>query len=137
MLVKGLLASVALLGIYFLLVSLISGLSFAWEQFDRYWYFIMGLSAGFGIQVSLYSRLKELVGKNSNRGVVAVSGTTSTFAMVSCCSHYLVNVLPFLGISGVLTLVAQYQIQLFWVGITANLLGILYLVSRLRKVKIT
>jgi len=135
MLVKGLLAALALLGIYFLLVGLISGFSFAWEQFGRYWYFILSLAAGFGIQVSLYSRLRELVGKNSNRGVVAVSGTTSTFAMVSCCSHYLVNILPILGISGVLTLVAQYQIELFWVGLSANLLGILYLVSRLRKVK--
>ena len=137
MLVKGLLAALALLGIYFLLVGLISGLGFAWEQFGRYWYFILALAAGFGIQISLYSRLRELVGKNSNRGVVMVSGTTSTFAMVSCCSHYLVNVLPILGISGVLTLVAQYQIQLFWVGLTANFLGILYLVSRLRKVRMT
>jgi len=137
MLVKGLLASLALLGIYFLLVGLISGFDFAWEQFTRYWYFILGLSIGFGIQVSLYSHLKELVGKNTNRGVVAVSGTTSTFAMVSCCSHYLVNVLPILGISGFLTLVAQYQIELFWVGLTANFLGILYLVSRLKKIKVT
>ena len=137
MLIKGVLASLALLGIYFLLVGLISGFGFAWEQFARYWYFILGLSAGFGIQISLYSRLRELVGKNSNRGVVAVSGTTSTLAMVSCCSHYLVNVLPFLGISGVLTLISQYQIQFFWVGLTANFLGILYLVSRLRKVRMT
>ena len=137
MLVKGLLASLALLGIYFLLVGLISGFGFAWEQFGRYWYFILGLSAGFGIQISLYSRLREIVDEKTNRGVVAVSGTTSTLAMISCCSHYLVNVLPFVGAAGVLTLVSQYQIQFFWVGLTANLLGIIYLVSRLRKVRMT
>mgnify|MGYP001606343577 CR=1 FL=1 len=137
MLIKGVLASLALLGIYFLLVGLISGFGFAWEQFGRYWYFILGLSAGFGIQISLYSRLREIVDEKTNRGVVAVSGTTSTLAMISCCSHYLVNVLPFVGAAGVLTLVSQYQIQFFWVGLTANLLGIIYLVSRLRKVRMT
>ena len=131
---RGAIAALGLLTIYFLLVSLISGISFAWEQFARYWYFILGLSAGFGIQIFLYSHLRELVKENVNQGVVAVSGTTSTMAMVSCCSHYLVNILPIVGITGVLTLISQYQIELFWVGIVFNFLGILYLLSRLKKI---
>jgi len=94
----------------------------------------LGLSAGFGIQIFLYSHLRELVKENVNQGVVAVSGTTSTLAMVSCCSHYLVNILPIVGITGVLTLISQYQIELFWVGIVFNFLGILYLLSRLKKI---
>ncbi|OGM15697.1 hypothetical protein A2V56_05660 [Candidatus Woesebacteria bacterium RBG_19FT_COMBO_42_9] len=133
MITKGFLASLGLLAIYFSLVSLISGIDFAQEQFTRYWYFILALSMGFGVQVALFTRLKQVV-KGAHGGVVAVSGTTSTFAMVSCCSHYLVNILPLLGTVGILTVISQYQIELFWVGLIANFLGILYLTNKLRKI---
>ena len=133
---NGLTASLVLLTVYFLLVSLISGPIFALSQFTKYWYFILGLAAGFGVQVFLYSKLRQLV-QGGAKGVVAVTGTTSTVAMVSCCSHYLANILPLLGTVGILTVISQYQIELFWVGLIANLLGILYLVSRSKKVRIT
>ena len=133
MITKGILASLGLLAIYFSLVSLISGIDFAQEQFARYWYFILTLAAGFGVQVALFTKLKQ-VAKGVHGGVVAVSGATSTFAMVSCCSHYLVNILPIVGAVGVLTVISQYQIELFWVGLIANFLGILYLTNKLRKI---
>ena len=47
--------------------------------------------------------------------------------MISCCAHYAANILPILGITGTLSLVGQYQIQLFWVGLVANALGIAYI----------
>ena len=122
-----------LLVIYFFLVSLISGTSFAQEQFARYWYFILTLAAGFGVQVALFTRLKQVI-KDAHGRVVAVSGATTTFAMVSCCSHYLANILPIIGTVGVLTIISQYQIELFWVGLIANFLGILYLTNKLRKI---
>ncbi len=131
---KGFIASATLLAVYFFLVSAISGPSFALSQFSRYWYFILALSAGFGFQIGLYQKLKERIRGVAGRTVVAVTGGTSTFAMVSCCSHYLVNLLPILGTVGILTLISQYQVELFWVGIVANLFGIFYLVSRIRKV---
>jgi Cu+-exporting ATPase len=59
--------------------------------------------------------------------VVAVSGATSTGAMIACCAHYLANVLPVLGATGFIALVAQYQVQLFWVGLAFNLAGIGYI----------
>ena len=65
--------------------------------------------------------------------VVAVSGTTSTAAMVSCCAHYLANIAPLLGVAGFLTVVAQYQIELFWVGLAFNAAGILYVSSKVIK----
>lgn len=119
-----------LLAIYFGVVSLISGMDFAIEQFAKFWYFIVPLAFGFGIQVGLYTYLKNLVGQHGASGkVVAVSGATSTAAMVSCCAHYLVNVLPILGVTGFLTIVAEYQIELFWVGLVFNAAGILYVMS--------
>ena len=123
-----------LLAIYFGVVSLISGMGFAFEQFATFWYFIVPLALGFGIQVGLYTYLKNLVGQHVASGkVVAVSGTTSTAAMVSCCAHYLTNILPILGVTGILTVVAEYQVGLFWVGLAFNAAGILYVASMVIK----
>ncbi|MDH4216628.1 MAG: YHS domain-containing protein [Gallionella sp.] len=124
-------AFVFLLVIYFGVVSLISGVGFAFEQFTTFWYFIVLLALGFGIQIGLYTYLKNLAGQHGASGkMVAVSGTTSTAAMVSCCAHYLVNILPVLGVTGILTVVAEYQIELFWVGLAFNVAGILYVGSK-------
>ncbi|CAG0938651.1 hypothetical protein GALLN_00337 [Gallionellaceae bacterium] len=120
-----------LLAIYFGVVGLISGMNFAVEEFTKFWYFIVPLAVGFGIQVGLYTYLKDLVGQHGASGkVVAVSGTTSTAAMVSCCAHYLANILPILGVTGFLTIVGEYQVELFWLGLAFNAAGILYVASK-------
>lgn len=130
----GTLALMLMLAIYFGVVSLVSGQNFAVEQFAKFWYFIVALALGFGIQVGLYTYLRNLVGQQGMSGkVVAASGTTSAAAMVSCCAHYLVNILPIMGVTGMLTLVAQYQIELFWFGLAFNFLGILYIVPKVVK----
>ncbi len=132
----GLIAVLTLLAVYFLVLTLISGWKFTQSQFTTYWYFIVSLAVGFGIQIALYQYVMNLVhnGKGVGR-VVGVSGTTSTAAMVSCCAHYLVNVLPILGITGLVTFVTQYQIKLFWMGILMNIAGIGYIVSKIVKIK--
>src|SRR3989338_10811059 len=127
-------AFVLLLIIYFGVVSLISGANFALDQFASFWYFIVPLALGFGIQVGLYTYLKNLVGQHGSSGkVVAVSGTTSTAAIVSCCAHYLTNILPILGVTRLLTVVAEYQVGLFWVGLAFNAAGILNVASMVTK----
>ena len=127
-------ALVLLLIIYFSVVSLISGMDFALEQFAKFWFFIVPLSLGFGIQVGLYIYLKNLVGQHGTSGkAVAVSGTTSTAAMVSCCAHYLANIVPILGVAGFLTVVAEYQVELFWVGLAFNAAGLLYVAAMVIK----
>ncbi|MDO8813236.1 MAG: hypothetical protein Q7J38_14570 [Gallionella sp.] len=127
-------AVVLLLAIYFGVVSLISGMGFALDQFAQFWYFIIPLALGFGIQVGLYIYLKNLVGQRGASGkVVAVSGTTSTAAMVSCCAHYLTNILPILGVTGFLVVVAEYQVELFWLGLVFNAAGIVYVATMVVK----
>ena len=128
--VKGLLATFALLIIYFTIVTLISGWGFAQSQFREFWFFIITLAIGFGIQVGLFTYLKNAIKQNTSPRVLAISGTTSTVAMVSCCTHYLVNILPILGAVGIITVISSYQVQLFWVGLIFNLLGISYLANR-------
>lgn len=124
----GMAAFVLMLTVFFGVVSLVSGWAFTLEQFSEFWYFIIALALGFGVQVGLYTSLRQLVGAQKMSGkMVAASGTTSTAAMISCCAHYLVNILPVLGVTGFITLVAQYQVELFWLGLAFNLAGILYI----------
>ena len=128
---NGALATVILLIVYITIVSLISGWEFMLSQLAKFWYFVISLAIGFGIQVGLYSYLKYAIQhKNTSGRVLAVSGTTSTAAMISCCAHYLVNLLPILGAVGIITVISQYQVQLFWVGLAFNFAGILYMLNR-------
>ncbi len=132
----GTLASAILLLVYFAVLTLVSGWGFAQSQFATYWYFIISLVVGFGIQIALYQYIKGLVHEGLGTGkVVGVSGTTSTVAMISCCAHYLVNLVPILGVAGLATFVAQYQVKLFWVGIFFNIASIVYMISRIIKFK--
>ncbi len=131
--IKGSAASLALLGAYFIIVSLVSGFAFAQDQFSQFSPFILALAFGFGIQFGLYSYLKEKVAGTMNSGkVVAVTGTTSAAAMISCCAHYLVNIVPLLGVTAFATFLAQYQVKFFWLGISMNLAGIAFIASRIR-----
>jgi mono/diheme cytochrome c family protein len=128
----GLLAFLVLLGVYFAALTLVSGWSLTMTQFADFWPFVVALAAGFGVQIGLYSRLRSLVRHGDAPGaVVAVSGGTSTAAMVSCCTHYLANVAPILGASGALALVAQYQPEFFWLGLAFNAAGIAYVGRKL------
>ena len=132
--IYGLMAAAALLAVYFSVVSLISGWLFALSQFAQFWYFIVSLAIGFGIQIGLYVYLKNAIHqKNASGGVLAVSGTTSTVAMLSCCAHYLVNILPIIGVTVIISVVGQYQVQLFWVGLAFNSAGIAYIARKVIK----
>jgi len=127
---KGLLAAVLLLVLYASIVSFVSGWQFMLEQFAAYWYFVTSLAVGFGIQFGLYTYVKGMVRAGGEKGVVAVTGTTSTAAMISCCAHYLANILPIVGIAGIASFVGQYQVELFWVGLAFNVFGIFYIGRR-------
>lgn len=128
---KGAIASIILLALYFSALTLISGQNFARIQFLENWYWIISLSAGFGVQIALFTYLRSLHRQKVSAKVVAASGTTSTVAMISCCAHYLVNILPVIGISGAVALIGQYQTELFWLGIVSNLIGIAYMLRKL------
>ena len=121
-----------LLALYFGALSLISGWSFTLSQFAEFWYYIVPLAAGFGVQVALFLKLREVVSRAKEAGaVIAASGTTSTAAMISFCAHYLANVAPVLGATGLVAFAAQFQVELFWVGLAFNLAGIGYVGNKL------
>lgn len=128
---KGGLAFLTLLSVYFLILTLVSGWRFTWEQFTQFWYYVISLALGFGVQFSLYSYLKGIVKEQATGQVLATTGATSTTAMISCCAHYLTNILPILGVTGIITFIGQYQVQFFWMGLFFNLLGIFYIGNKI------
>lgn len=128
----GILATFAMLGIYFGVLTLVSGWDFTVSEFSRFGYYVVALAFGFGIQIGLYFYLKQQLAHHHSGGTIVVaSGATSTGAMLACCTHYLANILPIIGAAGAVTLVAQYQVELFWVGLTFNLAGIGFIGSRI------
>jgi len=133
--IKGVIAALVLLVVYFAILSLVSDFEFAKGQFSRFWYFVLSLAVGFGIQFGLYVYLRDSVNQMTSKKVLAVSGTTSTVAMISCCAHYMVNILPILGTAGLVTFVGQYQVEIFYVGLLFNLFGIAYIVRKIIQFK--
>ena len=130
----GMLAFGLLIAVYFGALTLISGWQFTLGQFTEFWYYIVSLGAGFGVQVALYSRMRQLLHQTQQaRTVMAASGVTSTTAMISCCAHYLVNIAPVLGVAGLVTFATQYQVELFWVGLAFNAGGIIFIGKKLWK----
>jgi len=131
-LAAGLAGALALLAVYFGILTLLSGWRFTILEFGEYWPYITALAAGFGIQLGLFLFLRRSIHAAARTGkVVAASGATSGVAMLSCCTHYLVNLLPALGATGLASLAGAYQVELFWVGLAANLAGIAYMASRI------
>lgn len=130
----GSLAFLLLLAVYFGALTLVSGWSFTVSQFTQFWYYILLLAAGFGLQVALFIRLRDLVQLSKHsKTVIAASGTTSTAAMISCCAHYLANVAPVLGATGMVAFAAQFQVELFWIGLLFNAAGIAYVGNKVFK----
>ncbi|MHB1086798.1 MAG: hypothetical protein ACYCZ0_03565 [Minisyncoccota bacterium] len=131
-LIIGFLSASALLVLYFLIVGFISGIAFSITQFERYWYFMLALSAGFGAQVGIYIHIRIIATMHApSKAIVATSGVSSTAAMVACCAHYLAVILPVLGATGIASLIVGYQAQLFWIGLAINAGGLIYVVRQL------
>ena len=126
----GLLASAIALSFYFGALTLVSGWQFTVEQFADLWPYVVALAVGFGSQVGLYVYLRRALHGAASGRVIVATGTTSGAAMVACCSHYLVNLLPVLGATGLVSFVGAYQVDLFWFGIASNLAGIVYIGRR-------
>ncbi len=126
----GLLASAIVLSFYFGVLTLVSGWQFTVEQFTSWWPYIVALAIGFGVQVGLFVYLRRAVHGAASGKVMVATGTTSGAAMVSCCTHYLVNLLPVLGATGLVSFAGEYQVELFWFGIASNLAGIAYIGRR-------
>ncbi|MBI5354922.1 MAG: hypothetical protein HZB68_00520 [Candidatus Aenigmarchaeota archaeon] len=123
---RGTAASLLLLAIYFAIVGFLQGIGYAMTRFIELWYLMVPLVAGFGIQIALFSMIKE--------GMKArmASGGVSAASMVACCAHHITDAVPLLGASALGVLLLQYQSAFLVLGIVSNGIGIL---SMLRQAK--
>lgn len=120
---NGVLASVGLLGLYAVTMTLLGGWGAAVEQFRALWYLMVPLAAGFGIQVGLYTKLKTTLQQQS-KGAITAGGTSAGTAMLACCAHHVTDVLPFLGLSGASIFLTQFQKPILLASLGINILGI-------------
>ena len=96
------------------------------QQFVSYKYWMSALIAGFGVQVGLYrySKLIHRAATASAKSSMAASAGVSTTAMIACCAHHVVDILPLLGLSAAALILSKYQVYFLLLGILSNLLGI-------------
>ncbi len=132
----GLLGAVALLGLYLGIISLAQGVEHAVEQLAADAPFVGLVAAGFGTQIALFAELRAVDRRHRAAAVVTVAGTgTSAAAMLACCAHHLVDLLPLLGLSAAAVFLNDYKTPLLLIGIGMNVLGIIVVARQLRRAK--
>ena len=132
----GLVGSAALLGLYLGIISLAQGAEHALEQLATDALFVGLIAAGFGTQIALFAELRTVDRLHRASAAVTAAGTgTSTAAMLACCAHHLVDLLPLFGLSAAAVFLNAYKTPLFLVGIGMNVIGILVIARQLRRAR--
>jgi hypothetical protein len=131
----GILGSLGLFALYLTTLTLAESFSHALEQFASMWFWIILLVIGFGVQLGLYTfmRINIRRRKSGHTAKVATTGGISTGAMIACCAHHLVDVLPVLGFSAAALFLVKYQLPFIVLGIFANLVGIVIMLAVIQK----
>jgi fatty-acid desaturase len=104
------------------------------EIIKKYFILLVLLIGGFGFQVGLFTYFKHI--NSLTCSTTVASGGIATVSMILCCSHYLLNALPFLGaIVGIsaLTTLSKYTLHFILLGIFSNIIGIGIMFYQYRK----
>jgi len=134
-LVYGLLSGIGILLIYFSVLIIFQSYGFALYEFKRLWIWLIPLSIGFGTQIGLYTSIRDTA---TIKAGVSTSGTISGGSMIACCSHYLLNIIPIIGITGLsafTSFLMIYQKAFFSIGIASSIIGIAFMLNHKRKMK--
>lgn len=121
----GIIAIIIVVAINFVVLYSLDFPLMATQIIKKYWLLLVLLIGGFGLQVGLFTYFKGLNAISCSTTVA--SGGISGISMILCCSHYLLNVLPFLGsVVGIAGLAAlsRYTVYFLWLGIISNAVGI-------------
>jgi hypothetical protein len=135
----GLLGAIGLFSFYFLVLFTLTGdANFPWQQFSLFQPWMSLLVVGFGLQLTLFSLVKQGVrigmGRPEGKDSTFVAGSNTAISgvsMVACCAHHLVELIPVLGLAGVALFLGNYQKELLLVGMAANMFGIGFMVWHL------
>ena len=134
--VAGLIGSAALLALYLAIISLAQGTKHAFEQLALDAPFVGLIAAGFGTQVGLFVELRAVDRRHRASAAVTAAGTgTSAAAMLACCAHHVVELLPIVGLSAAAVFLNAYRTPLFLVGIGMNIIGIVVIARQLQRAR--
>lgn len=131
----GSVASLAMSVFYLAIMLLTMSPREVWFNFNEFWYLIVGIVIGFGVQIGLWIFVKNGAGHHHGGTLPGTSGAMSGTAMLACCAHHLADVLPILGLSGAALFLVQYQRPFLVIGLSVNLLGIAYMLNLIGKHK--
>ena len=114
---------------YILLLGITGDPNHPFSQFVLLQPWMSLLILGFGIQFGLFWLLRKgyrfsLSDKHDSQMAIGTSTAVSGVAMVACCAHHLVDLLPILGLSVAALFLSEYQEQLLIFGVVANIIGI-------------
>ena len=132
----GVVGAALLLGLYLGIVSLAQGIEHALEQLATDALFVGLITVGFGTQITLFAELRVLDRRHRAAAAVTVAGTgTSAAAMLACCAHHLVELLPLVGLSAAAVFLNAYKTPLLFVGIGMNIIGIVIIARQLQRAR--
>lgn len=128
-------AGLLLLPVYFGIITLVQDARHAFDQFVGLWYWLIALAIGFGVQVGLFSFIRQELHARHKAATasVAASGGVSAGSMVACCAHHLSEVLPFLGLAGLASFLVNYQVFFLFVGVLSNVVGITFMLETIQR----
>lgn len=140
----GVLAALAMVGIYLGILSVLQSPAHAFEQLvgDGVWVALVAL--GFGAQIGLYVYLRIMIHTAKAAGATAVTGAgtgTSTLGMLACCAHHLTDIAPLVGLtgagglSGAIGYFTEWKYAFIALGLVMNVIGIIVTLWTIRKSK--
>jgi hypothetical protein len=128
----GALGTAAMITLYLTLISLAQGVEHALAQLVTDSAFVAPIALGFGVQMALFAELRHVAQLHrSSMAVTAGATGTSGAAMLACCAHHLVEILPLVGLSAAAVLLNEYRVLLLTVGLTLNVIGIMVIARQL------
>lgn len=134
--VAGLIGSAALLALYLGIISLAQGVEHAFAQLALDAPFVGLIAAGFGTQIGLFVELRAVDSRHRASAAITAAGTgTSVAAMLACCAHHVVDLLPIVGLSAAAVFLNAYKTPLFLVGIGMNSIGIVIIARQLQRAR--
>lgn len=133
---SGAIAAGVLLLVYLALISLAQGVEHAFAQLAADAPFVGLMAAGFGTQVALFAELRTVDRIYRSSAAVTAAGTgTSAAAMLACCAHHVVELLPILGLSAAAVFLNAYKTPLLLLGIVMSVIGIVVIGRQLARAR--
>jgi hypothetical protein len=133
--IVGSIASLALLSIYFIILTIAGSIEYAMRQFLDIWYWLVILILGFGGQVGLFVYIKNAIREKTAmlNAEITATGGIATGSMIACCAHHVTDVLPIIGLSAAAIFLIRYQIPFIILGIFSNLIGLTIMLNTIQK----